>query len=297
MKILLSSDPDKLETELKKYNRYATVEAEYGDRCVEGNMVFGTLAHHGPRKDNPCPCLAPNVSKLYTSVIEAIGVSHFDLDTLGGILALLGEKPDFYSTDGFWEFVAFVDTHGVHKIEQYKDPAGYDTTWPKQCLNAWYAWAQDHKIYAPRDGSVIDIYPHVALAAEALQRILEADVRLLHAGAEFAKKESELNKESFRFFKEHTIIRKSDRFVNHLYNPPSGEKVFKAVAALNTKTGQINISLADPIPGVSCQKIVQELWGPFAGGHDGIAGSPRNEVMTETHLLAAADALEKALSS
>ena len=35
-------------------NAAATVEAEYGDICVEGKDV--TLAHHGPRSGNPAPC-------------------------------------------------------------------------------------------------------------------------------------------------------------------------------------------------------------------------------------------------
>ena len=45
--------------------------------------------------------------------------------------------------------------------------------------------------------------------------------------------------------------------------------------AFNQRTGAITVSLADPIEGVSCREIVQDLWGPDAGGHDGIAGSPR----------------------
>lgn len=32
----------------------ATVEAEYGDKCINGKLY--TLAHHGSRSANPAPC-------------------------------------------------------------------------------------------------------------------------------------------------------------------------------------------------------------------------------------------------
>ena len=35
---------------------------------------------------------------------------------------------------------------------------------------------------------------------------------------------------------------------------------------------------------LSAKNIVQELWGPEAGGHPGIAGSPRGKEMTKKDL-------------
>ena len=43
----------------------ATVEAEYGNNVVEGTKV--TLAHHGPRSNNPAPCNTPDVPELPAS--------------------------------------------------------------------------------------------------------------------------------------------------------------------------------------------------------------------------------------
>lgn len=65
----------------------ATVEAEYGDYCVEGNEV--TLAHHGSRSSNPAPCNTPNVPTLSGGTIL---VSHLDLDAIGGVLDLMGKR-------------------------------------------------------------------------------------------------------------------------------------------------------------------------------------------------------------
>lgn len=87
-----------------------TVEAEFGLEVCEGSSV--TLAHHGPRSDNPCPCLGDNISDCpynedsqgCAEFVEKglchqecldnkiIGVSHFDLDTLGGVMCCLGVK-------------------------------------------------------------------------------------------------------------------------------------------------------------------------------------------------------------
>ena len=39
--------------------------------------------------------------------------------------------------------------------------------------------------------------------------------------------------------------------------------------------------MADGGKKVSAKKLVQELWGNEAGGHEGIAGSPRGQEMTE----------------
>ena len=53
--VLLSKDPYTLKINLSKYQRTATVEAEYGDIVIEGTVI--TLAHHVRKyKHNPPPC-------------------------------------------------------------------------------------------------------------------------------------------------------------------------------------------------------------------------------------------------
>lgn len=86
----------------KNIKAEATVEAEYGDECLEGTMV--TLAHHGPRSNNPAPCNTPDVPEL--PPFATVVVSHIDLDTLGGIYALQGRKPEDYR---FWEAAEMID--------------------------------------------------------------------------------------------------------------------------------------------------------------------------------------------
>ena len=95
----------------KNIKAEATVEAEYGDECLEGTMV--TLAHHGPRSNNPAPCNTPDVPEL--PPFATVVVSHIDLDTLGGIYALQGRKPEDYR---FWEAAEMIDVKGAHHIHE-----------------------------------------------------------------------------------------------------------------------------------------------------------------------------------
>jgi hypothetical protein len=266
-RILISSSPKSLAIALADYDTTATVEAEYGDDVVEGSVI--TLAHHGPRAGNPVPCSRANDRVE----VEVIGLSHIDLDALGGTLSLLGEKPD---SPSFWELAAFVDVNGAHKLGE-SGASDKD----KARLYAWWAYSEANKVYPPRDGSVADISKEVGVYAEAIGLILDDDWNMLADGQAWYKRMAALNKESFvGYHSAGVILRKSDAFVNVIYDHPKRSVVAKSVVAFNTGYKSVTVSLADPIEGVSCKDIVQDLWGPEAGGHDGIAGSPRGRQMT-----------------
>lgn len=265
-RIFISSDPDNLRAALSGFSRTATVEAEYGDVVVEGTEV--TLAHHGPRSDQPCPCLGGNLN----IEVDAVGVSHFDLDTLGGVLRILGEKP---CEDNFWLSAAFVDTYGVHKLRQHS----LDNTLAK--LHAFWAWSEANRLSPPRDGAVQDVTEFFAEAGRVLAVLLgntsfEEYHQLLDAGRAWAAAKAKLEEDSFVIEKGGVILRMADSFTNHLYEHDG--QVAKAVVSLNTKTNAITVSLSDPIEGVDCCAFMQRLFGPQAGGHAGIAGTPRDEV-------------------
>ena len=113
MKIIMSQRKEELERALKAHRSTVTVEAEYGNSVIEGTIL--TMAHHGPRADNPAPCLAwhqagevsyPGLrGKTDITSVEVVGVSHIDLDTLGGIAAILGRSSKTrknYLTASFW---------------------------------------------------------------------------------------------------------------------------------------------------------------------------------------------------
>ena len=109
MKIILASKyEDAVDTEYD-----ATVEAEYGERVIEGTVY--TLAHHsGKYRGCPAPCEFPNQQGFDGVTL----VSHIDLDTVGGCLALYGRKPEDYA---FWKGAGYIDIKGpphIHELDE-----------------------------------------------------------------------------------------------------------------------------------------------------------------------------------
>jgi len=271
-RILLCSSADALASALAGETPYATVEAEYGDRLVPGSSARLTLAHHGARAGFPCPCIDRKVEGgLWPS---AIGISHLDLDALGGIIGLLGVSRGGYVRDsqwewyGFWRLAAYVDVHGAHRLPD----AGADVA----RIHAWWAWSADHRVCAPRDGSVADVSAEIVEAATAVAAILADDPALIAAGEKFRLEGAALEAESFCFgaLDGSALLRRSDRFVNHLYVHDG--VTAGTVTALNTRTGAITLSFeAGERGSKDAAAIMRQLFGPQAGGRRGIAGTPR----------------------
>lgn len=266
-----------------------SVEAEYGGVVVEGYRY--TAAHHTEsHRGNPPPCVDFHIPTVREG--EVILVSHLDLDTLGGVLRAMGQL-DLLGprAAGFWDLAAFVDVHGPHHLPMAKAR-------PRDvaALQAWWAWSKEGIPRFPRD-KVSDITEDITRAARALQGILEGDQELLLAGEKFAREEKALNLRTFTRKEGPVIVRLAGAcgdFCNHLYQTPGGQ-AGEAVACFNRETGAVTVSLAQPTSGVSCRELVQSLWGPEAGGHPGIAGSPRGRLMSEGELERAIQTLSSLL--
>jgi hypothetical protein len=251
-----------------------TVEAEYGDYVLEGSIY--TAAHHqasGPyagrhlpehvMTGRPSPCN----DHAIPVVDGVIGVSHIDLDTIGGCLRGMGTHPELFhpAHQAFWAYAEFVDTSGVHKISP-TDPMA-------TLYYAWMAWSGANRPSYAMD-SVSDITEHILLAASALHRILLREDALIHAGMRWADAQDEINKQSFLMIREGVIYRKHSGFVNSLYTTPQGETGI-AIISHNPNRGSYSLSVPDLISGVSCAAIMQSVFGDGAGGHAAIAGTPR----------------------
>jgi hypothetical protein len=248
IKFFMSSNADNL----RAINPDVTIEAEYGDEVVEGRL--GTMAHHGKRGMNPAPCLY--VNGLYSKA-ESVGLSHIDLDTIGGCMAVLGIKP---SVPDFWYIAAFVDVAGPHKIGKVNTSEEV-----KLQLAAYWAWSKGHRVFAPKDGSVAEVTEQVMEACEAIEKILNGDEKLLQGGKEFAAGEDLLNKSSFVETFGCTILRVSSDFCNHLYTTPDG-KICDSVVSFNTMTGAITLSFSESDESRNACEIMQEHFGNLAGG-------------------------------
>ena len=257
-------------------NPHITIEAEYGADVVEGSLY--TAAHHGKRSANPAPCNDRNIPLCPEGGI--ILVSHFDLDTLGGCLRALGMDGFFGGRlDSFWDLAEWVDVNGPQFISQV-DAFEADLEY----LYAFWAWSQANRL--PRAEEATDITEFVRGAENALRAILSGDEGLIAEGRAFRDATAALSRESFISCLNGVISRKAAAFTNHLYeHEVDGEtRMADGVVAVRTDFGSVTLSLAKPIEGVNCCELAQDLWGPEAGGHAGIAGSPRDWTYGEAQL-------------
>lgn len=273
---------------LEALNLHATVEAEFGDVCVKGK--FHTLAHHGSRSSNPAPC-----EREITPIPDwsNIGLSHVDLDVLGGILRLAGYGPSKGFLEYlFWQLVACLDIQGYHKLTSIQQALMTDEgassgqiTRITQYYHAWCAWSADHPYYPPRHSEAVDCTGFIRSALRVIMDILEGDTVLLEIGDMWLKGQKSLEKEAFSntiTFPNFTlIVRKHEKFVNHLYTSFLYDDVADLVFAYNLTSGACTLSRADEDFPVNCAKTMQSLFGPEAGGRAAIAGSPRGKKYTE----------------
>lgn len=295
MRIFISSNSKNLAAKLAEFQYTATVEAEYGDDVVEGSVL--TLAHHGPRKDQPNPCLHPNSENGSINIssrpgdltsdmwipIQAIGISHVDLDTIGGVAALMGKKP---GPENFWKLAAWIDSNGPHRGGDH--PAYNDH---KDHLNAYYAFSETNKYWPPKDGSVADVTELVEKTTTMLTDILYGmevpgitPVGVPMVASEWIEKGREwfkrLQEIELRSLIEEGRVRifASDQFCSAFYRNGDGS-IADATVVYSTKSGAISLAFEDGGKRWNAARILQELFGPEAGGHAGIAGSPRGKRM------------------
>lgn len=257
----------------KTINAEATVEAEYGDECLEGTMA--TLAHHGPRANNPAPCNTPDVPVLLP--FATIVVSHIDLDTLGGIYALQGRKPE---DDRFWEAAEKIDVEGAHHIHELDQDI-------QDKLNAYYAYndGQPRQRYT----EAIDVTKQIDDAYNVVNAIIDINDpehdKLIAAGKEWAQtREKEVEDQLVYENKDVRVFDTNGIFCAASYFSPNQNIICPATITYNEKFKSIILAFEDGGKQLNAREIVQELWGPEAGGREGIAGSPRNVEMTKNDL-------------
>lgn len=257
----------------KNIKAEATVEAEYGDECLEGTMV--TLAHHGPRSNNPAPCNTPDVPEL--PPFATVVVSHIDLDTLGGIYALQGRKPEDYR---FWEAAEMIDVKGAHHIHELDKDI-------QDKLNAYYAYndGQPRQRYT----EAIDVTKQIDDTYNVVNAIVDINDpehdKLITAGKEWAQtREKEVEYQLVYENKDVRVFDTNGIFCAASYFSPNQNTICPATVTYNEKFKSITLAFEDGGKQLNAKEIVQELWGPEAGGREGIAGSPRNVEMTKNDL-------------
>ncbi|MCP4394354.1 MAG: hypothetical protein GY804_08855 [Alphaproteobacteria bacterium] len=270
--VFIASSPDSLENALSDYKKTVTIGAEYGDVLVQGSEL--TIAHQGDRSWSTCSCMYPNNPKLS---IDAIGISHLNIDTLGGILAVLGMKPE---TRSFWKAVAYVDRCGLHGLDVYliknfiSDTVGL-------FIYSFMAYDDHHSRYAiPNKKEAIDINGTVNMFADALDRILGIRRDMIEAGEIWLRKRKERLRDTLVYRDSQTgvVLRRGIGDLTELYE--DGDRV---VVCYNEDRFAVTISCIDGT--LDCRKFIQQLLpleisnGLYlSGGNVYKAASPKNVI-------------------
>jgi hypothetical protein len=271
--------------------RFATVEAEYGSVVVEGSPINDgpftlTLAHHtGVWRVCSAPCNAKLEAKHLLSSGDAVIISHIDLDTTGGILNLIGSKPEH---DSFWKAAEFVDLNGPHRLYEL-DESDADL------IRAYWAATAENRTSFPRD-QVSEVGQEISYLLGVVRDLLGVgndwtQPDMIKRGKEWAIKQEE--KVEGCLIEEGPYVRvfaSDDTFTGAAYYSPKAKEVFPATVSYSTKNGSITIAFEDGGQSANASEIVQKLWGPTAGGHPGIAGSPRGQRMPLSALVQAKEA-------
>jgi hypothetical protein len=262
--------PEMARAALAIATKTGSCENTYGSILVPGTVI--TADHHVPwLRECRSPCVSvPNADLK----LDLIGVSHFDWDCLGGVLAMQGRKPNNCN----WDLVEFIDLNGPHRLHQFEGASERNIA----ICNAFWSWSQKNRTPFIKPFEAWDATEFFKKAEEALLAILAEDAELLGAGYQFEHDMKTLSRSSLVEHVDGVMIRKTTGpFVNALYNNLETGKIAKAVVGYNEKMGTITLSFeeGDSQP-LSAVEIMQELYGKESGGHHGIAGSPRSGGLT-----------------
>lgn len=278
MKVVLAPGADLAQQFMDNTMPDATVEAEYGGIVKEGSLV--TFAHHsGEWQKCPPPCLQPN-RKASAQPIKLAMISHIDLDTVIGLMALEGCKPkNTYFSRAFYKAAGYIDLNGYHNLCKVSKRS-------QELLNAANAYLKevaDTRFKEITD--VTDIYHKVRDFLINLLSDHEFRNQAIDKGEQWAQAMSAQT--DVCLVKETANIRVFETkgvFCNAAYYNRTQNKLYDACIALNTSQNSITVSFANvaELAPISAREIVQSIWGEKAGGHNGIAGTPRGDDMKYT---------------
>ncbi len=268
MKVYLVPEYKTIE-ELKSVEIFpdASVEAEYGNQVIEGKLV--TLAHHAEKyRNNPVPCCTDTIVLPENAVIV---ISHIDLDTIGGCLSLIGCKP---VSESFWEGAGFIDCNGIHHIKELPETV-------QEQLNSYYAWNFENHL--ERSLEIRDVTDIILEHGKIIESILNGNQDLLDKGKVWYKEQERKTESCLVWENEKLRIFQieDNTFCAAAYYSPKLKTVAQATLSYNLTKKSITLAFEDGGKVCSAADIVRELWGELAGGHRGIAGSPRNQEMTK----------------
>lgn len=118
---------------------------------------------------------------------------------------------------------------------------------------------------------------------EIIDKVIDGDKTLIQEGIKWNEETKEKIEKCLVFENDNVRVFNSPEgvFCSAAYYSEKQGKVIPSTVTRNGKFKSITVAMADGGKKVSAKELVQELWGNEAGGHLGIAGSPRGREMTE----------------
>lgn len=164
-------------------------------------------------------------------------------------------------------------------------------------LNAFEAYSEP--ILRTHYDKITDVTNQVYRLADAITYILEPMLSksnrykfLIENGKEWAEEKDRIIEE--RLVSETANVRlfvSDGVFCSSAYYSPKQNMIIPGIVVYNFNNKSITISFSDDV-NISACDVAQYLWGPEAGGHKGIAGSPRGMEMEYEDAVHAADYIE-----
>lgn len=270
---------------------YATVEAEYGEHVITGSPrleKWATLAHHDSRSSNPAPCVWNSICEENVSPMlpKTIIVSHLDLDTLGGIGLLLGYfNPE---EQEFWNAAAYIDCKGPHHVLEVPEKA-------QKQLRAFWAYNEYHRPPMFSRDSITDVTALVAEYFVLLDKIAHMDTEVISAGEVWEAKKKEQTEGSLVYESKNIRGFCGPYFTASSYCG-SDTMVRPCTISYSTKKSSVTLAFEDGGKKHNAAEIMREIFGAGAGGHAGIAGTPRGGVYNVFDLCKVIDYVETLLN-
>lgn len=244
---------------------FATVEAEYGDFCVEG--THATLAHHASKyRHSPAPCVRTDVTPLEDGVIL---ISHLDLDTLGGIALLW----DCYTPHSFWKSEAIIDTQGALGLSLI--PKTDD-----DLMKVYWAWENTTpELKLPIEEDCLDVTLQTQERLRFLTQLLRGEISV------------DLQQYYLTIFEQHlqdylkSCIYEDQQMRIFVHESPMHFQVHRREQelvdiCLHYHPKRKTIILSDISGRMDCGKVMKELFGDKAGGQFRIGGTPRDKAFS-----------------
>ena len=177
----------------------------------------------------------------------------------------------------FWSVAEYIDLNGLHNLFQVEEEA-------RKKYTAYQAYQANHK--NSRVTEVTEVTDIVLEHLEIIDRVIDGDKTLIQEGIEWDEETKKKIEECLVFENDNVRVFNSPHgvFCSAAYYSQKQDKVIPCTVTRDGKLKCIIIAMSDGGKKISAKELVQELWGNEAGGHLGIAGSPRGQEMTEKDL-------------